>query len=172
MRAIRPSNRLVAEWETVLRPKVLSAMDTYRIFPRSIMVIHQQDVFWPLLRPDEIILIDAPSQHHIDDNRYLAVSEIRQFCAAVGWPGLILDILDCTGFGKYAWAIVKQWPQVWEVLLEQLKCDEASDLKSMNIFRRGKSEERLECAVTIVLTAPELYGLMKIKDRIFEGNWT
>jgi hypothetical protein len=153
-------------------------MDTYRIFPRSIVVIHQRDVFWPLLRPDETVQIDAPSQHHIDDNWYLAVSEIRRFCTAVGWPGLILDILDCTEFDKYTWAIkphepiVKQWPQVREVLLEQLKCDEASDLESMNVFRRGKSEERLECAVTIVLTAPELYGLMKIKDRIFESNWT
>lgn len=68
MRAIRPSNRLVAEWEMVLQPKGLSAVDTYRIFPRSIVVIHQRDAFWPLLRPDETILIDAPSQHHIDDN--------------------------------------------------------------------------------------------------------
>lgn len=172
--AIRPSNRLVAEWKTVLRPKVLSAMDKYRIFPRSIGVIHRRDVFWPLLRPDETVQIDAPSQHHVGDNWYLAVSEIRQFCMTVGWPELILDILDCTEFGKYTWAIkphepiVKQWPQVRDVLLEQLECDEASDLESINVFRRGKSEDRLECAVTIVLTAPELYGLMKIKDRIRE----
>ena len=68
VQAIRPSNRLVAEWETVLRPKVLSVMDTYRIFPRSIVAIHQRDVFWPLLRPDETVQIDAPGQHHIDDN--------------------------------------------------------------------------------------------------------
>jgi hypothetical protein len=174
MGAIRPSNRLVAEWDTVLRPKVLSAMDKYRIFPRSIVVIHQRDVFWPLLRPDETVHIDAPSEHHIGDNWYLAVSEIRHFCTTVGWPELILDILDCTEFGKYTWAIkphepiVKQWPKVREVLLEQLKCEEASDLESINVFRRGKSEDRLECVVTIVLTAPEVYGLMKIKDRIRE----
>ena len=172
--AIHPSNRLVAEWNTVLRPKVLSVMDTYRIFPRSIAVIHRRDVFWPLLRPDETVQIDAPSEHHIDDNWYLAVSEIRQFCMTVGWPELILDILDCTEFGKNTWAIkphepiIKQWPRVREVLLEQLKCDEASDLESINVFRRGKSEKRLECVVTIVLTAPETYGLMKIKDRIRE----
>jgi hypothetical protein len=48
--------------------------------------------------------------------------------------------------------IVKRWPQVREVLLEQLKSDEASDLESINVFRRGKSGDRLECAVTIVLT--------------------
>jgi len=169
---IRPLNRLITEWETVLRPKVLSVMDKYRIFPRSIVVIHQRDVFWPLIRPDETVQIDAPSQHHIDDNWYLAVSEIRQFCRAAGWPGLILDILDCTEFGKNTWAIkphepiVRQWPRVRNVLLEQLKCDEASDLESINVFRRGKSKERPESAVTIVLTAPEVYGLMKIKDRI------
>jgi len=169
---IRPSNRLVAEWETVLRPKVLIAMDKYRIFPRSIVVIHQRDVFWPLLRPDETVQIDAPSRRHIDDNWYLAVLEIRQFCTTVGWPELIIDILDYTEFGKNTWAIkphepiIKQWPRVRGLLLEQLKCDEASDLESINVFRRGKSEERLKSAVTIVLTAPEVHGLMKIKDRI------
>jgi len=173
-RAIRPSNRLVAEWGTVLRPKVLSVMNTYHIFPRSIGVIHRRDVFWPLHRPDETVQIDAPSQHHIDNNWYLAVSEIRQFCVEVGWPDLILEIIDCTEFYKGTWAIrphepiVKEWPQVREVLLEQLNCDEASDLESINVFRRGKFEERLESAVTIVLTAPEVYGLMKIKDRIRE----
>ena len=174
MEVIRPSNRLVAEWGTVLRPKVLSVMDTHRIFPRSISVFHRRDVFWAPLRPDETVYIDAPSQFHKDDNWYLAVSEIRQFCAAVGWPELIIEILDWTEFEKNTWAIrphepiVEQWPHVREVLLEQVKCEEASDLESINVFRRGKSEERLECAVTIMLTAPEVYGLMKIKDRIRE----
>lgn len=174
VRAIHPSNRLVAAWETVLQPKVLSVMVKYDIFPRSIVVIHKRDVFWPLPRPDETIQIDAPGRYHIGDNWYLAVSEIRQFCAEVGWLELIVDIIDCTEFRKNTWAIqphepiVKQWPRVREVLLEQLKCDDASDLESINVFRRGKSEERLECAVTIVLTAPEVCDLMIIKDQIRE----
>jgi hypothetical protein len=147
-------------------------MDTHHIFPRSIVVIHRRDEFWPLFRRDETVQIDAPSKHHIDDNWYLAVKDIRQFCVEVGWPDLIIDILDETEFDKNTWAIkpdepiVEQWPQIRDMLLEQFKCHEASNLESMNVFRRGKSERRLECAVTIVLTAPELYGLMKIKDRI------
>jgi hypothetical protein len=90
----------------------------------------------------------------------------------VGWENLIVEISDYVEMRLRTWAIrqgepvVEQWADIRGVLLKQLAVDEAAALESISIFRRGKSNERTECPFTIVLTAPEVYGLMIIKDQI------
>ncbi|KAI9759914.1 MAG: hypothetical protein M1840_003071 [Geoglossum simile] len=169
LHAIKPSDRLVRDWETVLRPKVLSALSEYDVQPRSILPIHQRGT---LIRGGETILINAPSAHHKDDNWFHAVMDMRQFFGSIGWTDLIVEISDREEMLLKTWAIrrgepiVEQWPGIRDLLLQQLKVNEGATLESMSIFRRGKSEERVECPLTIVLTAPEVYGLMIIQNQI------
>ena len=82
---------------------------------------------------------------------------------------MIIEILDHDEFRRNTWAIqpdepvVGQCPHIRGLMLKQLAVDEVSDLESMSILRRGTSERRTECPFTIVLTAPEVYGLMMIR---------
>ncbi|KAI9763271.1 MAG: hypothetical protein M1840_000802 [Geoglossum simile] len=170
--AVKSSDRLARDWETILRPKVLSALDEHDVRPRSILPIHQRDGLSSPIQGGETILISAPSSYHKDNNWFHAVMDMRRFFGSIGWMDLIVEISDREETYLNTWAIrrgepiIEQWPNIRELLLQQLKVDEAAVLQSISIFRRGKSEERTKCPFTIVLTAPEVYGLMIIQNQI------
>jgi hypothetical protein len=171
-RPIKSSDRLAADWETILRPRVLNIIQEYDISPRAITPIHQLGASSSPVKGGETILISAPSQKHKNNNWFLAISDIRRFFVSVGWENLFVEISDYEEIRLRTWAIrpgeriVEQWADIREVLLKQLAVDEAAALESISIFRRGKSNERTKCPPTIILTAPEVYGLMIIKDQI------
>ncbi|KAI9784466.1 MAG: hypothetical protein M1839_002122 [Geoglossum umbratile] len=170
--AVKSSDRLARDWQTILRPKVLSALDEYDVRPRSILPIHQRDAPSSPVRGGETILISAPSSSNKDNIWFRAVTDMRQFFESVGWTDLIVEISDREEMYLNTWAIrrgepiVEHWPNIRELLLQQLNVNEAAVLESVSVFRRGKSEERTKCPFTIVLTAPEVYGLMIIRNQI------
>jgi hypothetical protein len=172
--AISPSHPIVAVWDTQLRPKIESVLEGHGIIYRSLSPLKRKDIFWPSSRSDETVFIDVPAQYYRDDNWCLATLELRTFFASIGFSDLIVEIVDAASFMRHTWPIelsdpvIQEWPQIRNLLTEQLNMDEAVCLESINVFRRGSSTDKSKSVVTVILTASELYGLRTIQSRIRE----
>jgi hypothetical protein len=172
--AVLQSDRITADWQSHLWPTTSSIIAARDIHPRSVGVIRRRDQFWSESQPDVTVTIDAPHKHYRNNNWFLAISELRQFYSQVGYGDLIVEIADFEARDKRSWAIdfhapiVKEWPKIVELLLQELRDNTAAGVESIGCLRRGNSILESQNPLTIILTAPEVYHLMRIKDTIRE----
>ncbi|KAI9763768.1 MAG: hypothetical protein M1840_009093 [Geoglossum simile] len=180
--AVLQSDQITADWQSRLWPTTSSILAARDVHPRSVGILHRRDQFRPESQPDVTVTIDAPHKHYKNNNWFLAISELRQFYSRVGYGDLIVEIADFEARNKRSWAIdfhapiVREWPKIVELLLQELRDNTAAGVESIGCLRRGNAMPESQNPLTIILTAPEVYHLMRIKDKIREkldnqGYW-